>query len=289
MNAPILVTGGTGVLGRVVVERLRAAGRETRVASRRPAPANAIGRAAPDFSPDSAEVNPQPDSATMHRSTGWATVDLSTGAGLAEALAGVETVVHCATSMRAGPDIAATRQLVAAAAHAGVAHLIYVSIVGVDQIPLGYYGGKLTCERIVEESGVPHTILRATQFHDLLRALFATAAKMPVMFVPAVRFQPVDVSDVAARLVELASGEPLGRAPDIGGPEIRPAVDLARAYLDATGRRRPIVPISLPGKLFRALRDGSNLAPDNVVSGPDFARYLSTHPAPARVSYRPRR
>ncbi|SDM26963.1 SDR family oxidoreductase [Allokutzneria albata] len=229
MSTSILVTGGTGTLGRAVVARLREAGHDPRVMSRRPGPGHVVA-------------------------------DLVTGDGVDAALDGVDIVINCATTLRGERDVVATRTLVEAFRRAGCRHLVHVSIVGVDRIHFGYYNGKLASEEVVR--AVPHTILRATQFHDLLRTIFAVLAKLPVMFVPRLRFQPVDVRDVAARLVELALGDPIGRAPDFGGPEVRDAVDLARSHL--AGRRRLIVPFSLPGKAFRAYRAGGNLTPEHA-------------------------
>jgi uncharacterized protein YbjT (DUF2867 family) len=239
---PILVTGGTGTLGRAVVAALSGpepSGAGVRVLSRRPGPGRVVG-------------------------------DLVTGQGLEAALDGAHTVLHLATTLRGGRDVIATRNLVAAAGD--VRHLVFVSIVGIDRIPIGYYRGKLAAERLV--AGVPHTILRATQFHDLVRALLGGAARLPVLPVPAIRAQPVDVRDVAARLVELAGDEPRGRAPDFGGPEIRPLRELAAEYLAATHRRRPLVPVRLPGRAFRGYRDGANLVPGNAAGTITFARFL---------------
>ncbi|HWM04144.1 MAG TPA: NAD(P)H-binding protein [Actinophytocola sp.] len=218
----ILLTGGTGTLGRAVAARLPSA----RVLSRRPGPGRVVG-------------------------------DLSTGAGLADALSGVDTVIHCATSLRAR-DVEHARHLIAAAA--GRPHVVYVSIVGVDEIPLGYYRTKLAVERLLASSGLPWTVLRATQFHDLVLRFFTVQRWSPALFVPSgAGFQPIDVRDVADRLVSLASQSPAGRVADIGGPEVRPVTDLARSYL--SGRRRPVVPIPLPGKVMRGFRTGANLAP----------------------------
>jgi uncharacterized protein YbjT (DUF2867 family) len=195
--------------------------------------------------------------------------DLLTGSGLASALAGVETVLHLASTRRGKGDVTATRNLVAAAGH--VRHLVFISIVGIDRIPIGYYKGKLAAERLVAE--VPHTILRATQFHDLVRQLLAGMAKPPVMLVPAIGAQPVDVRDVAKRLVELAQGEPSGRAPDFGGPEVLTLDAMAAEYLRVTGRRRKRVSCRLPGQVFRAFREGANLVgkPGGTIT---FAEYL---------------
>lgn len=260
LEEPIAVTGGTGLLGRAVVRLLRDAGRRVRVVSRRPAPAG-------------------------QDRDGWATADLRTGEGVAAALAGSAAVVHCATTGRRGQEVAFARMLV----EAGAPHLLYVSIVGVDRVPLGYYRGKLAAERLIESSGLPYTILRATQFHDLVRTLLAWAAKAPVMLVPGIRVQPVDVGDVAARLAELAAGEPGGRVPDLGGPAVRDFRELAAAYLRATGRRRPVGTLRLPGSTFRAFRDGGHLAPDHAAGAVTFEEYLTAHPAPRRLSYRGRR
>ncbi|WAL66096.1 NAD(P)H-binding protein [Amycolatopsis cynarae] len=261
MSEPILVTGGTGALGRVVVARLAEHGRLARVMSRRPEPADLYGHE-------------------------WATADLDTGAGLDEALTGLDVVIHCATGMNGKKEAAQATTLADAARRAGCRHLVYVSIVGVDRVPLGYYRGKLAAEEIFARSGVPYTILRATQFHDLVRLMFAGAAKLPVMPVPGCSFQPVDVRDVAGRLVALATGDPVGRVLEMGGPQARPARELARAYLRATGRRRPVAAVRVPGRLGRALRQGGNLAPEHADGVITFEDYLAAHPEPAGMSYR---
>lgn len=239
---PILVTGGTGTLGRAVVAELTAAGLPVRVLSRRPGPDRVVS-------------------------------DLVTGTALSGALSGVDTIVHLATTLRGRRDVTATRNLVAAAT--GVRHLVFVSIVGVDRIPLGYYRGKVAAERLV--STVPHTILRATQFHDLIATILAGAATLPLLMpLPALRAQPVDVRDVATRLAELVQGPPRGRVPDFGGPETHSFTELATEYLRATGRRRKPVPIRLPGTVFRGYRDGHNLVgPGSPTGTITFAEYLA--------------
>lgn len=238
---PILVTGGTGTLGRAVVAALSVAGRPARVLSRRHGPDHVVG-------------------------------DLLTGHGLPAALAEVETVLHLATTLRGDRDVRATQHLVTAAAH--VRHLVFISIAGIDRIPIGYYEGKLAAERLVGQ--VPHTILRATQFHDLIHKLLAGAAKLPIMPVPAVRAQPVDVRDVATRLVELAQGAPRGRVPDYGGPEVLTLDELATQYLRAANRHRRRLRVTLPGRAFRAYRDGANLVPPGDPTGTiTFAEYLA--------------
>ncbi|MFG3549883.1 SDR family oxidoreductase [Streptomyces sp. NPDC047725] len=239
----ILVTGGTGTLGRYVTERLRADGHEVRVLSR----------------------HAQPYAVDLRRG----------GSGLDAALDSVDTVVHCASTPRGGDERAA-RNLIAGARRAGVRHLVDISIVGVDRVPLGYYRTKLAVERLVEGSGLGWTVLRTTQFHDLVARVLQALAKPPVMLLPAgVSDQPVEVREVAARLAELAADEPAGRVPDLGGPEVRTFPSLARAYLAATGRRRPVVNVPLAGTAYRALRSGGHLTPEHASGEGTFEEYLA--------------
>ncbi|MFD8308970.1 SDR family oxidoreductase [Streptomyces sp. NPDC059690] len=239
----ILVTGGTGTLGRLVTERLRADGHEVRVLSRRTRPY---------------------------------AVDLREGgAGLDAAVDGVDTVVHCASTQTGGDERAAAN-LIAAARRAGVNHLLYISIVGVDRVPFPYYRTKLAVEKAVEESGLGWTVLRTTQFHDLPVTLFRTLARLPVLLLPArVADQPIEVAEVADRLAELAQGEPAGRVEDMGGPQIRTLESLARSYLKATGRRRTVLQVPLFGKAYRAFREGGHLTSEHAVGKGTFEEYLA--------------
>jgi uncharacterized protein YbjT (DUF2867 family) len=252
MQERILVTGATATLGRAVVARLLANGHDVRVTSRRPRPAEDL------------------------QNYEWAVADLTTGQGVAEAMVGIRTIVHCASG-RSGrrKEAHITRTLLEAARRSGSPHLVYISIINIDRMPLAYYRGKLASEKLIEESGVPFTILRAAQFHDLVRSLFAGAATLPVMPLPPGRLQPIDVRDVADRLVELALGEPRGRVRDLAGPEIRNTEDLARAYLRITGKQRPIWTLKLPGTLFRALREGRNIAQDADHGTTTFESWLA--------------
>lgn len=265
MRDRILVTGGTGLLGRLVVKRLLNEACEVRVMSRKARAGSSKGRYA------------------------CVTADLRSGHGVQDAVAGMDVVVHCATAYGRGSEAQIASTLVKATGQAGKPHLVYISIVGVDRVPLGYYREKLAAERFMAQSGLPYTILRATQFHDLLRALFAGAARAPVMPVPDFCIQPIDASEVADRLAELAVSEPAGRVSDIGGPRVRHARDLAQAFLLATGRRRWVLPVRLPGKTFRAYHDGGHLAPERSVGTITFEDYLAAHPDPLVRSYRGRR
>ncbi|MEF9881758.1 SDR family oxidoreductase [Streptomyces sp. P9-A4] len=238
----ILVTGGTGTLGRPVCELLRADGHEVRVLSR--------------HSPPYA-------------------VDLRRGGPLLDrAVDGVDAVVHCSNIPRG--DKEAARLLIEAARRADVPHLLYISIVGVDRVPLGHYRTKYAVERMIQGSGIGWTLLRTTQFHNLVLRLLQGLAKPPVMLLPRdVRDQPLEVTEAAARLAELAARPPAGRVEDMGGPEIRTFAELARSYLRASGRRRRLVEVPLPGGAYRGLRRGGHLAPDRAVGRVTFDEFLA--------------
>jgi uncharacterized protein YbjT (DUF2867 family) len=255
VNGPILVTGGTGTLGRPLVQCLAAQGRSVRVLSRKPAPAGQDTAAA-----------------QVTRATG----DLKTGLGIDAAVAGAEVIVHCATGRG---DAAAARNLIDAARRAGRPHIVYISIVGIDRVPMGYYKTKLEVERQVEASGLPWTVLRATQFHQLILRGCEILARLPVMLVPAATpLQPIDAAEVAVRLAELAAAPAAGRVPDMGGPEVREADELARIYQEARGRRRRLLPVRLPGAVFAGLRRGDLLARDHATGRVTFAQFLAGRP-----------
>ncbi|MES5816645.1 NAD(P)H-binding protein [Streptomyces sp. RG80] len=240
-TARILVTGGTGTLGRQVVPLLRAAGCEVRVLSRG---AREGG--------DGVE---------------YVVADLLTGEGVEAAVAGVGTVLHLAGGPKG--DDEATRNLVRACVRAEVRHLVYISVVGADRVPLAWLRTKLDSERTIAESGIPWTTLRAAQFHDLTLTMIEKMTKLPVLPVPGgLRLQPVDSAEVAARMAELTLGEPKGLVPDIVGPKVYDIAELARPYLELRGRRgRMRMPVRIPGKAGKAYRAGANLSSEGAEAG----------------------
>jgi uncharacterized protein YbjT (DUF2867 family) len=250
MAREILVTGATGTLGKQVVGTATEAGHNVRAMSRR----RHVG----------------------YTGVHWTQCDLVTGAGLDAAVDGIDVIVHCATQPTGGKDVTAIENLVAAAHRAGVGHIVHVSIVGIDRIPLPYYQTKLRVERALEASGIAQTVLRATQFHDLIKTSFSIQRFSPVLWtLRGVRFQPIDTGDVAARLVALADGEPSGRVADIGGPTVHTHAELARMFLAKRGGRRPVVQVPVPGRIAAGYRSGANLAPDNAVGSVGFDEYLA--------------
>ncbi|WP_341715780.1 SDR family oxidoreductase [Micromonospora sp. FIMYZ51] len=240
MNPPILVTGGTGTLGRLVTPLLRAAGHPVRVLSRRGGPAT----------PGVEHV----------------AGDLATGVGVDDAFVpGTETVLHLAGGQQGDDKLA--RTVARAARLAGVRHLVFISVTGADRVPLAWLRNKLVAEETIANSGVPWTTLRAAQFHELTLTLVRKMSALPIIPAPGMRLQPVDGREVAARLAELALAAPAGLVPDLAGPTTYGMDELIRSYLRATGKRRLLVPVRLPGRAGRAYRAGANLARDGATNG----------------------
>jgi uncharacterized protein YbjT (DUF2867 family) len=287
--AEILVTGGTGSLGRPTVARLRAAHHVVRILTRGPGtPADQVqsGEAQPagafadavrvDGATHDADQSDRTFPDLAHLSRGHLVHgDLLTGDGIDAAVDGVDTVIHLATS-NGSRDVAMAERLIRASEKAGVRHFIHISIVGIDQIPLGFYRAKLEVESLVEQSSIAHTIVRATQFHSFVVRLFTAQRWSPVVFVPRFSIQPISVDDVALRLVEIAEGDAAGRVPDIGGPEQRTARALARAWAKAAGVKRPIMPVSLAGSTYGGFAAGHNLVAGPPYGTTTFENYLAT-------------
>ena len=245
----VLVTGGTGPLGREVAARLEDGGSRVRRMSRRGA------------------------------GPGGVRGDLATGRDLSMALAGAEVVVHAATGIRDRAhwevDVAGTRRLVQAVDRDRLRHLVYVSIVGVDRIPYGYYHAKYAAEQVLLASGLPVTLLRITQFHDFVDQLLATARRGPVLPVPmGWRLQPVDVAEAAAHTAEVAAGPPAGDVVEYGGPEELTAAEVARAWAAAREPNAHVVATPVPGRLSAAVRDGGALPTRGTRGRRTYAEHL---------------
>lgn len=244
----VLVTGGTGALGRLVVARLRARGEDVRVLSRRPGPGIHAG-------------------------------DLSTGAGVAEAARGAPVIVHAASdTQRFGrADAEQTRRLLDAAGDAS--HLLYVSIVGIDRIPFRYYRRKLACEGLIASSGVPYTVLRATQFHELIGSLLRAVERLPLAPLPLdFRFQTIAAVDVADRVTGMIGEAPTGGIVDVGGPEVLTLGQMAGTWRATRDRPRRVVRLPLPGRVARAFREGRNTCPDQVGGTQTWPEFVASDP-----------
>jgi uncharacterized protein YbjT (DUF2867 family) len=250
----IAITGGTGTLGRAVAAELAGRGHEVRV----------LSRGAPQYR-----------------------VDLSTGEGLAAALAGCDAVVDAANSpsARNAARVLAdgSRRLLAAGQAAGVAHHVCVSIIGCERLPVGYYRVKAEQERIVAAGPVPWTIVRATQFHELVATALAAAGRWHVLPVPRAALQTVASAEVARAVADAVEAGPARRRISVAGPQVTDARELARVWRAATGTRAIRLPVWLPGRLGRGLRAGvlTDPRPDvrGVLSFADFVAARDARPA----------
>jgi len=242
----IAVVGGTGTLGKHVVTALAQRGHEVRV----------LSRSSQDFP-----------------------VDLVSGKGLDAALAGCAAVVdasNASSAKRAAQVlVAGTGGLLAAEQQGGVGHHVCISIVGCERVPVGYYRVKTEQEQAVEHGPVPYSIVRATQFHELASAALGAAGRYRVLPVPRMRLQTVAAAEVASVVAEVSEDEPRGRI-QVAGPEVCTAGDLARSWRAVTGRSAVLVPLPVPGKIGRALRDGALTADHADVLGTiTFADWLA--------------
>jgi uncharacterized protein YbjT (DUF2867 family) len=263
-----LVTGGTGHLGRDIVDRLVRDGHRIRVFARSPA------------------VRPDVE---------WATGDLATGVGLREALHGVDTVINAATcspiARRGGVrpvdffrspsavDVEGTERLLSLCREASVRHFLHVSIVGLDEATLPYARVKLAGERLVRASALRWSVVRAMPFYYLLDRLLSGLAWLPVWPVPTTLFNPVDTSDVADHVVTCAFDGMRGERAAIGGPEDLDLVVLARQYQDVRGLHRKILPMNISEAKAR----GMGFVVSHGVRGRlTWADWLQRNPSAAR-------
>ncbi|UGT45193.1 SDR family oxidoreductase [Nocardia yamanashiensis] len=249
----VAVVGGTGTLGRPVVRELTARGHTVRVLSR------------------SAPVDPV--AGTTHHA-----VDLVTGNGLDEALEGVYAVVNAAghRGLRSGKVlVSGVRTLLAAEQRARVGHHVDISIVGCERVPFSYYRTKTAQENVVTQGPIPWTLLRATQFHELLDEILAAAAKARLEPRGGLRFQPVDVNAVAGKLAAAVEAGPSGRVPDVGGPAVHTLTELARARRAVVGESLLALPIPPIGRVARQLRDAALcLGDDGEAVSFDYPEWL---------------
>ena len=262
----IAVAGATGTLGRHVAAELAARGNDVRALSRRPPPTAQAGQ--------------------RH-----VAVDLRTGAGLDAALDGVEVVVDAAnragTGRQAAPVLVdGTRRLLEAEARAGVGHHVEISIVGVERTPFSYHRVKLAQERIVEQGPVAWSIVRATQFHELLDWGFGLLARVGLVPANAFALAPVDARVAASVLADAAEAAPGGHLAPVAGPQVASLRDLAREWARARGSRPLGLPLPLRPGGRRALAAGALVpGPEAETGGPTFAQWLRDRaPAAAAVA-----
>ena len=249
----VLVTGGTGTLGRDVVMLLRQSGHRARILSREPR-----GHV------DAVQG------------------DLKTGAGLSKALAGMDAIVHAASATREpmalrATDVRGTRRLLELARDANIGHFVYISLVGIEGVAYPYYRIKIAAETLVREGKVPWSILRATQFHSFMESTLRAFARLPGMLaIPfGWQFQPVESREVARRVVDVVLDKPAGMLPDFGGPQVRDFKSIAESWLAARKERRRLMNLWLPFKASRQVAEGRLTCPEHKDGLVTFDQYLA--------------
>jgi uncharacterized protein YbjT (DUF2867 family) len=256
----VLVTGGTGVLGREVVSRLLQKNYTVRIMSR---------------SPRRSTANPGVE---------WAQAQMLTGEGLSEALQGVDVVVHAATDTRLGKtDVEMTRLLLEKAKAAGVGYFLFISVVGTDQTSFTFHQVKLACEALVRDSGIPYANLRLAQFHEFIDLLLHMFTYLPIGFLPMDwKSQPIDAGEAADQVVRVVGARPPGPLPDVAGPEVLTFKEMLREWQQARGSHKPVLHLPVPGKLSAAARKGLLTAPNARVGKMTWAQWLHRRYSHAR-------
>jgi uncharacterized protein YbjT (DUF2867 family) len=256
MSTAILVTGGTGTLGRKLVRKLVAADRDVRVLSRKDRPG---------VEPGTPKLPDWPD---------WFVGDLKTGIGVPKALEGVGIVIHCASVP--GADVEAAAQLLIAASRAEKPHIVYPSMIGADRIEDDLYRDRRAVERLLADGELPWTVMRTSHFHEHLDAALKRASRKPWVVVPGeTDYQPIAAEDVAQRLFDLCTPMQAHQLPDLAGPEVIDAEDLTAFWLKSTGRKRRIVVMNKRGGLYVGYRHGYHLAPERSFGSQTFAEFVA--------------
>jgi uncharacterized protein YbjT (DUF2867 family) len=233
------------------------------------------------------------DVVAISRSNG---VDLVTGDGLADALAGVTTVIDAASSPNPDQEEAtefftsASRNLQAVGSQAGVQGIVVVSIIGTDKFTEGYGAAKLVHERLSQAGPIPVRILRAAQFHELVPQMVEWGRNGEASYVPKMRTQPIAARTVARALAKLANetnwAEPAPISiPEIAGPREENLVDAARLLVSRNGDRLRIEEVEAPEIYGGDLGANGGLlpSPDAVLAGPTFEEWLDEEYAWSRV------
>jgi nucleoside-diphosphate-sugar epimerase len=264
----ILMTGGTGNLGRALLPKLAQAGHDLVALSRRPLPDNTPATYAPG--------------------------DLSTGEGLDDAMRECDAVVHAATGgfgdrysfswavfHRSAVDIGGTRRLLETAERAGVKSFLFTSIVGMDRVPgwpsiYRYFKHKLAAEALVRDSSVPWTIVRLTQLHPLLDQVLKWQFGMPGPVVsPETAGQPIDASDAADVVTSCVAKGPLNEVVEFGGPEVLTGREIVEEWRAHRGVKRKAHYFRAPGKLGRAMAEGALTCPESATGHITWGEWLS--------------
>ncbi|HEY5328100.1 MAG TPA: NAD(P)H-binding protein [Mucilaginibacter sp.] len=249
----ILVTGGTGNLGKEVVHQLINKSYQVSILS--------------------SQQNLEFDKAVEIFKG-----DLGENTGLVEAMADADIIVHCASSPKDPQkiDIEGTGNLLAAIDKNKTRHFIYISIVGVDKSDYPYYQAKYKVEKMIAESGLPYSILRTTQFHSFIYNMIKSFVSddNSIQIPQGMRFQPIELKEVAVRIVQLVENGATGLLPHTGGPQVLSIEDMVLSYLNIFGLHQIFQPMPIGSPRYDLFRSGINLCPANAVGLTTWEEFL---------------
>ena len=250
----ILVTGGTGNLGKWVIEHLLEKNYDVSILSTR-------------------------EKLSLANNVALFKGDLAKNIGLAPASDEAEIVIHCASNPRSfeHTDIEGTRNLLRSINRERTQHFVYISIVGVDKSDYPYYKAKYAVEKMTADSGIPYTILRTTQFHGFILSFIKSFVKdapgREIKIPVGMKFQSVDIREVDKKLVGcLDKAE--GLLPDFGGSEVLNFEEMVQNYLDIVASKSLLSPTNIGAELYELFRSGVNLCPENAFGKLTWQRFL---------------
>lgn len=245
------VIGGTGMIGSKIVGRLAGQGAEVRILTRTPP-------------------------ARMAEGVTHARIDLATGEGLEAALEGVDTLIDVGNTRKSPEDtlVEGTRRILDICANQGVSHYAGISIVGCEKVEMGYYRAKAAQEEVIRSAPVGWSLLRATQFHELLDMVFRTAARRGVTPVGRIPLQTVAASEAAGSLVSIAGRPPSNATTELTGPEVLTLGEMGKIWKRAMNRRTLPLPLPALGQAMKGLKAGALTSPGTPGRGPTFAEWM---------------
>lgn len=259
----ILITGGTGVLGTVLAQELKSQNADFVLASRHLSKTQSYAK---DVVQEAAKTN-------------WRKLDLVKNEGVKQALEGIHTAVHLASGFGKvhgqAEDIVAIKNLIDAAQKIDLQHLIFISIVGVDKVPLAYYQTKYQVEQYIKQQKVPFTILRVTQFHNFIEAQIQQMVRLPIGFVPKkLKSQPIQLEAAAKEITKLIKAGVQNEVLNIGGKEVLDFGTFAKTLLHYTKKSKPIVNVPIIGKFMHALAEGNLTCKEVSLKSCTWEEYL---------------
>lgn len=265
MKKKLLVTGGSGTLGSEIIRK-----------------------ALEDNLYEVSTISTSPEKHIFPENCRVFKADLVTGEGLKDALNGIQLIIHCASSVNDPQhvDYDGTANLIAAADKSVLENLVYVSIVGIDDTDHPYYVMKLKVEQLIAGSGVPFSILRATQFHeyvvDFIKSLTATDKEIKVP--TGLKFQTIAVPELAEIFLRMLSSKATGEIAYIGGPEVKGLEDMTAGYLTAIRSQQEILLVEASQPREFRFRTGANLVPYAKYGLITWARFLEAlKPKPENI------